>query len=43
MVVRSSEIKPLAKEITYKCSNNHEFHITLEKRNDSTSTIQMWK
>jgi len=31
MVVRSSEIKPLAKEITYKCSNNHEFHITLEK------------
>ncbi len=31
MVVRSSEVKPLAKEITYKCSNNHEFHITLEK------------
>jgi len=31
MLVRSSEIKPLAKEITYKCSNNHEFHITLEK------------
>jgi replicative DNA helicase Mcm len=31
MVVRSSEIKPLAKEIAYKCSNNHEFHITLEK------------
>jgi replicative DNA helicase Mcm len=31
MVVRSSEIKPLAKEITYKCGNNHEFHITLEK------------
>jgi replicative DNA helicase Mcm len=31
MVVRSSEIKPLAKEITYKCSNDHEFHITLEK------------
>ncbi len=31
MVVRSSEIKPLAKEITYQCSNNHEFHITLEK------------
>ena len=31
MVVRSSEVKPLAKEITYKCSNDHEFHITLEK------------
>lgn len=31
MLVRSSEVKPLAKEITYKCSNNHEFHITLEK------------
>ena len=31
MVVRSSEVKPLAKEITYKCSNNHEFNITLEK------------
>ena len=31
MLVRSSEIKPLAKEITYKCSNNHEFHISLEK------------
>ncbi len=31
MLVRSSEIKPLAKEITYKCSNNHEFGITLEK------------
>jgi len=31
MVVRSSEVKPLAKEITYKCSNNHEFTITLEK------------
>jgi len=31
MIVRSSEIKPLAKEITYKCSNNHEFHITLER------------
>jgi len=31
MVVRSSEVKPLAKEITYKCSNDHDFHITLEK------------
>ena len=31
MMVRSSEVKPLAKEITYKCSNDHEFHITLEK------------
>ena len=31
MVVRSSEVKPLAKEITYKCSNDHNFHITLEK------------
>ena len=31
MVVRSSEIKPLAKEITYKCGNDHEFHITIEK------------
>ena len=31
MVVRSSEVKPLAKEITYRCSNDHEFHITLEK------------
>jgi replicative DNA helicase Mcm len=31
MVVRSSEIKPLAKELTYKCSNNHEFHQILAK------------
>ena len=31
MVVRSSEVKPLAKELTYKCSNNHEFQIVLDK------------
>ena len=31
MVVRSSEVKPLAKELTYKCSNNHEFQIILDK------------
>jgi replicative DNA helicase Mcm len=31
MVVRSSEVKPLAKELIYKCSNDHEFQQILVK------------
>ena len=38
MVVRASEIKPLAREVTFVCPDGHATHVDLAKRNEPEYT-----